>query len=80
MSEKGTPEKKHLTPEELQALIAEDGAELTDEDLEQISGGWGDKEKCPPGQHHYEYKGRHPCNGDIYQLWICSKCGDCRLR
>ena len=36
------------TPEELQALAREEGVELSLEDLEGVSGGWGcDSDQCP---------------------------------
>ena len=54
-----------LTPEQLEkikdcetdgerlALLAEDGVELTDEQLEGVSGGaWGDGDICPDGREH----------------------------
>jgi bacteriocin-like protein len=78
MSEKLPPKKKHLAPEEIKDLIAESGTELSDEELSQISGGWGNSNHCPPGQHDYQYKRLEPSptSSGVFKLYVCTKCGD----
>ena len=49
------------------------------EQLDGISGGWGDgKPHCEPGQHDYQYKGLQPSPtaSGVFALYVCSKCGD----
>lgn len=70
-----TESKQHLSPEELKELIAEGGAELSEKDLEQISGGWNNDQTCPPGQHRYEFHGMCGADGKS-QLFVCAYCGD----
>lgn len=54
--------------EDLLELAAQEGIELTDEQLEQVSGGWGDERRCPQ------------CNSDniVYDsylsIFICQDC------
>ncbi len=57
------------TPEEILALAKEEGYILTDDDLDQISGGglWSDDPKCPRcGSKNFAY-------GDPYKT--CLSCG-----
>ena len=56
------------TPEEILALAKEEGYALTDDDLDQISGGlWSDDPKCPRcGSKSFAY-------GDPYKT--CLSCG-----
>lgn len=51
--------EKCETPEELLALAKEEGVELSEDDLEAVSGGWG---TCPENNYCSSYKG-----GDKYR-------------
>ena len=71
--------ESNSSPEEVLRLVKETGIELTPDQLESISGGWGDgKPHCEPGQHDYQYKGLQPSPtaSGVFALYVCSKCGD----
>ena len=70
---------KRISPEEVKQLLMENGRELSDDELDGISGGWGDgKPHCEPGQHDYQYKGLQPSPtaSGVFAHYVCSKCGD----
>ena len=72
-------EAKRLSPEEVKQLLKENGRELSEDELDSVSGGWGnDKPHCPPGEHDYQYKGLQPSPtaSGVFKLYVCSKCGD----
>lgn len=59
--------------EEILRLAKEEGVELTDEQLEVISGGSICAPACPNcGTKEYVYKGTEEWNQDKY---VCTKCG-----
>ena len=49
------------TPDDMIALAQEEGVELSDEQLQAVSGGWG----CATDGK--------PCNDDCYSLEICAE-------
>ena len=64
-------EKQHLSPEQIKDLVHDSGTELTEEELEKISGGWNTTKHCPPGQHDYQYKGLQPSStaSGVFRLY-----------
>lgn len=62
----------HLPPERIQEMVNESGIPLSDQELEQISGGWNDSSACANGQHDYRYRGMMGSS----RMFVCEKCGD----
>ena len=57
------------TPEEVLALAREEGVELSDQQLEQVSGGWGSRLTCPNcGDDDVVWDGQ-------LSVFICRSCG-----
>lgn len=57
------------SPEELLALAKAEGYELTDEELEMVSGGWGDTLTCPQcGSENLSYD-------SFLSMHVCHSCG-----
>lgn len=76
MTAKAPAEAKKISLEEVKRLAKESGEELTAEQLDGISGGWGNNKLCPDGQHNYVSQGLQPCGSQVKELWVCTKCGD----
>lgn len=72
----GTDGTRHLAPEQIQEIAIESGIPLSDQELENISGGWNNSLTCPEGQHDYRYRGMQ----GSCQLFVCEKCGDGYLK
>ena len=76
-----TPEQieklKGLSAEELQKLAAEEGFPISDEDLEQIAGGWSDSDNCPRGgKHDWEQTGSEFTTSTVViPIYTCQQCG-----
>ena len=57
------------TPEEMLELAKAEGYELSDEDLEMVSGGWNDAPTCPQcGSKSISYD-------SFLSMHICQSCG-----
>ena len=57
------------TPEELLALAKAEGYELSDEDLEMVSGGWNNTPTCPQcGSKSISYD-------SFLSMHVCQSCG-----
>ena len=81
MQDKIDEAKRDMTPQQIRAAILESGNELTDDELDGISGGWNSssqKPKCPDGAHDYKYVRLQPSSSGsaVFYLYVCSKCGD----
>ena len=69
-----TPEQQEKarackTPEEMLELAKAEGYELSDEDLEMVSGGWNDAPTCPQcGSKSISYD-------SFLSMHICQSCG-----
>ena len=62
-------EQQNLSPEELLELAKAEGIDLTDEQLEQISGGamlWNHSKTCPKCSSHHVY--------NYTNQWFCRDC------
>ena len=74
-----TPEQvekaKGLSHEELLELAAKEGIPISDEDLEQVAGGW-EADRCPKGgDHEYEQTDSLDHGTKIMYIETCKKCG-----
>lgn len=71
-----TDEKKTFTSEELLEHVKAQGIELSDEQLEQVSGGWGGEDGCPQGgDHEWEYAYADIVGHQTLSVYRCKKCG-----
>ena len=73
-----TPEQiekmKGMSQEDLHEYIAEEGLPLSDEDLEQVAGGWMD-DPCPKGgKHEWEQTDDYDHGSMIIFIETCKKC------
>jgi len=62
------------SPEEILALVEKEGLELTDQELEQVAGGWGESgTKCPKcGSGNVVMT-----QPDPHSAWMVYDCVDC---
>lgn len=78
-----TPEQieklEGMSPEEIRKFAAEEGLPLSDEDLEQVAGGWECTkrgEPCPKGgKHDWKEVGDMDHGPMILYIYQCKKCG-----
>lgn len=69
---------EHKAPEDVLSLAREEGIELSDESLGQISGGWGaDDSDCPPCPKCHSTKvTRERLDGhESPKVYVCLSCG-----
>lgn len=68
---------KGLSAEELHKLAAEEGMPISDEDLDQIAGGWSDSDQCPSGgEHDWNQTGSDfTPSTTVIPIYTCQKCG-----
>ena len=74
-----TPEQiekaKGMSLEELHELVAEEGLPISDEELEQVAGGWA-ADNCPKGgKHEWEQTDDYDKGSIIVYVETCKKCG-----
>ena len=66
---------KGMSLEELHELVAKEGLPLSDEDLEQVAGGWK-AAQCPKGgDHEWEQTDSLDHGTRIAYIETCKKCG-----
>ena len=80
-----TPEQfekvKGMSVEDLHKLAAEEGVTLSDEELEQVSGGWGGEDNaCSAGGKHewVQTDTEIPNVSIVVPIYTCTKCGATR--
>ena len=68
---------KGMSVEELHRFAAEEGMALTDEELEQVAGGWGDDSACPSGgEHDWDQTDTDFSPSTVaIPIYTCTKCG-----
>ncbi|MBR3316274.1 MAG: hypothetical protein IKG21_00445 [Atopobiaceae bacterium] len=78
-----TPEEiartRNMSVDELQKFVADKGVELSEEELDKVSGGWSDDDKdenCPKGDRHsWKDIGGVPVLNVVIPFKRCRKCG-----
>ena len=70
---------KDMSHEEIRKLAADEGLPLSDEDLDQVAGGWESTKKgepCPKGgKHNWKEVGDMDHGTMILYIHECTKCG-----
>ena len=74
-----TPEQmekmKGMSLEELHEFVADEGLPISDEELEQVAGGW-EADNCPKGgKHEWEQTDDYDKGSIIVYVETCKKCG-----
>ena len=76
-----TPEQieklKGMPIDELHKLVAEEGIPISNEDLDQIAGGWSEPDTCPSGGTHDwdQTDSDFTVSTVVIPIYKCTKCG-----